>query len=370
MLDLDSINDIKDIIKHDDGTFTVVHSAYKSKSGARLVEASWTQVPHYNKKGKLLDNETYKKQTIAKYGKQYFAQTEECEFLGSASTLISTEALKLLRWEEPKSLDKLFTGIKIYKEVQKGHSYIMSVDTAKDGIDSFSLHITDITQFPFEQVAAAKLDVDYLIMPEHLDTLGLYYNEAYIVIENNEGSGQSIADMLYMVYEYPNMYRDRDTNDKKYKKFYGFRQTKKTRPTILNMMKIFIEEGKLLIHDKDTIEEFFNFIKNDNITLKFAAEEGYHDDMVMSLSMLFAPFMHIKAFDDLELFLGSLRIVIGDDGTGAHTADFMSLLDIGGFDSGEEEVVDMSQQEKLQRIENITNEDEQFEAIRQLNRGL
>jgi len=290
--------------------------------------------------------------------------SHNCEFLGSAQTLISTEALKLMEFKEPKSLDKIFTGIKIYQEVEENHNYILSVDPAKDGIDSFSLQVIDITKFPWVQVASAKLDVDYLVMPEHLETLGLYYNEAFIVIENNEGAGQSIADMLYLTYEYPNMYRDRDINDRKYKKFYGFRQTKKTRPLILNMMKIFIEEGKLIINDQHTIEEFFNFIKNDNLSIKFAAEEGYHDDMVMSLGIMFAPFMHIKAFDDLELFLSALHIDIEDD-KGLETADFYSLLDIGGFADGNEDTI--SREDILDKINNSFDEDERFTSMRELN---
>jgi len=291
--------------------------------------------------------------------------SHNCEFLGSASTLISTEALKLMHPKEPKSLDTIFSGIKIYNKVEESHNYIISVDPAKDGIDSFSVQVTDITKFPFIQVASAKLDIDYLVMPEHLETLGLYYNEAFIVIENNEGAGQSVADMLFLTYEYPNMYRDRDTNDKKYKKFYGFRTTKKTRPLILNMMKIFIEEGKYIVNDKETINEFFNFIKSDNLTVKFEAEEGYMDDMVMSLALMFAPFMHIKAFDDLEFFLNALHIETVE-GEEVNTAEYYSLLDVGGFSDGNEEE-SISRSALFGNVSSAFNEEDKFNAIRELN---
>ncbi len=361
-----ALNDIKDVIKNADGTYTIVHKEYKSKSGARLVEADWEEVPHYSKKGELLKPEVYKKQTIAKYGKQYHAQTNECAFLGSASTLISTEALKLMIPEEPLRLDAFFEGIKIYEEVKEKHNYIISVDPAKDGIDAFSIQVIDITRFPFVQVASAQLDVDYLMMPEHLETLGLYYNEAFIIIENNEGAGQSVADMLYLTYEYPNMYKDRDPNDKKYKKFYGFRTTAKTRPLILNMMKIFIEEGKLIIRDRKTIDEFFNFVKSDNNRIKFQAEEGYHDDAVMAMAIAFAPFMQIKAFDDLELFLNVLRID-SDDEEQSDTANFYSMLDTGGFNDAETEAP--TRQQMMDQMSSYDPE-EAFAAARQLNNSV
>lgn len=357
---IDSINDIQDIIKNPDGSYEIKYIEHESKSGSRLVQASWKEVPHYSKKGDRLEPAKYKQQTIAKNGEKYFAQTEECAFLGSASTLISTEALKLMKPKDPISVDNIFTGIRIFEKPVKGHSYILSVDPSKDGIDSFSVQVTDITKFPFIQVASAKLDVDYLIMPEHLESLGIYYNEAFIVIENNEGAGQSIADMLFLTYEYPNMYRDRDPQDKKYKKFYGFRTTKKTRPLILNMLKIFIEEGKLIVNDSHTIDEFFNFIKGEG--LKYEAEEGYHDDMIMSLAIMFAPFMQIKAFDDLEMFLGALRIEIEDD-EGVETADFYSSLDIGGFSDGDTEAPTTRQE----MLDNLSPGTDDFESLRMLN---
>ena len=368
MLTVQSINDIQVITKNPDGTYKIIYKEYNSKSGNRLVTASWTEVPHFDKKGNKLEPSKYKQQTIARNGAQFFAQTEACEFLGSASTLISTEQLKLMIYKEPIIQDNMFQGIKIYNKPIKGHNYILGVDPAKDGIDSFAIQVIDITSFPFIQVASAKLDVDYLLTPEHLETSGLYYNEAFIVIENNEGAGQSIADMLYLNYEYPNMYKDRDEANKRYKRYYGFRTTLKTRPLIINMMKIFIEEGKLIVQDRHTIDEFFNFIKSDNHRIKYEAEEGYHDDLIMSLAIAFAPFMHIKAFDDLGLFLDVLRVTVDlDEEDSVQTTDFYSMLDTGGsFDDGIEEV---SREELLANLSSY-DPDKQFEAIRQINSGM
>ena len=83
-------SDIKDIIKNEDGSYTVISREHISKAGTRLVTADWREVPHYDKGGNLLDPDVFAQQTISKFGKQYHAQVNECEFLGSASTLIST----------------------------------------------------------------------------------------------------------------------------------------------------------------------------------------------------------------------------------------------------------------------------------------
>jgi hypothetical protein len=269
--------------------------------------------------------------------------------------------------KEPVSLDHIFTGIKIYEEVQEGHNYIIGVDPAKDGIDSFDVQVLYITAFPFKLVASAKLDIDYLVMPEHLDTLGQYYNNAFITIENNEGAGQSIADLMYYQYEYENMYRDRDENDTKYKKYPGFRTTLKSRPLVINLMKIFIEEGKLIINDESTISEFYNFIKSEKVTEKYAAEEGYHDDLVMALAIALAPFRHIKAFDDLETFLKAIHAEPGDIGE-AKTENYYSLIadSIGFSDDPIDEQRSISE---LTEAINSTDKTESWSAVRSLGRG-
>jgi len=347
--------------------YHIVQGAKLGKTNNKLVECSWREVPRFDKKGKKLDPDNYKEMIIRENGKMFFKQTEENEFLGSAETLISAEALKNMVAKEPTFSDSVFNGIKIYEKPQKGHSYIIGVDPSKDGIDKFSLQVIDITSFPFNQVATANLDIDYLMMPEHLDTLGIYYNNAFITIENNEGAGQSIADMMFLQYEYENLYRDRDDGDTKYKKFAGFRTTPKSRPLVLNLMKIFIEEGKLIINDKETIEQFMTFIKSEKISEKYSAEEGYFDDLIMSLAISFAPFKHLKAYDDLDTFLKSVHAEIGET-EGVKTEEYYSMIadSIGFSDDAIDEPKSILE---LTTEINSVDETESFSAIRNLGRG-
>jgi hypothetical protein len=347
--------------------YHIVQGARLGKNGYKLVECDWTEVPRFDKKGNKLHPEDYKAMIIKANGEMFFRQTEENEFLGSSETLISPEALKLMVPEEPKYSDSLFSDIKVYEKPIPGHSYIFGVDPSKDGIDSFAIQGIDITTFPFKQVVSAKLDVDYLIMPEHLDTLGKYYNNAFITIENNEGAGQSIADLMYFQYEYENLYKDRDENNTKWKKYPGFRTTTKSRPLVLNLLKIFIEEGKLIIKDKDTIEEFMTFIKSEKSNEKYAAEEGYMDDLIMALAIALAPFKHLKAFDDLEKFLTSVHANV--ETIEVKTEDYYSLIaDSIGFS---DDPIDNGRSiEELTQAINSIDETESWSAIRNLNRGI
>ena len=251
-----------------------------------------------------------------------------CNFLGSSHTLISSEKLKQMESKEP---DEIRDGkLKIYKYPEKGHKYILTVDPSM-GVqgDFFAVQIVDITDIKFKQVATARLNEEYLKLPEFLDEWGRYFNNALIIIENNTGSGQSIADILYQTYEYENLYFDKETKDKKRKKYPGFRTTAKSRKVILDNLKMFIENDKFEINDSDTITEFFQFIL---INKKYQADEGCHDDMIMSLALTFAIFVDTKNFEDIIQLISDMF----SDEKDVSESQFSDYLSIGNFDDGYE----------------------------------
>jgi hypothetical protein len=224
-----------------------------------------------------------------------FAQEYGCDFLGSSKTLIDIDTLKLLqsRLGEPIERDKFIAGTKVYSEPKENHRYVLSADAAKDGQDNYCIQVIDITTLPFKQVLSGKFQVSHLNMPEVLNNIGTHYNNAFMIIENNEGAGQSNVDVLRIVYEYDNIFKEQ-------KSYYGFRTTSKTRPKILSVMKKFLEKGHLVINDKDTLDEMFMFIE---INGKYQADKGYKDDLVMSLAISFAPYLNLNNVDDYREFL-------------------------------------------------------------------
>lgn len=249
-----------------------------------------------------------------------------CSFLGSSHTLISSDKLAKMTIIEPELIRD--NKLKIYHLPEKGHKYVMSVDPAKDGKDAFAVQIVDITDFNFRQVATAQLQIDYLLMPEFLNEWCEYYNKPYLVIENNEGAGQSIADQMYKDYEYENIHIDKDSSSGKRKKYSGFRTTPKSRKLILQTLKLFIENDRLQLNDKSTINEFLQFILVNN---KYQADEGAHDDMIMSLALIFVPFCNSKNFEDMKSLVKNLYSVEVDD---ENKVSFTEHLSIGYFDDG------------------------------------
>lgn len=301
----------------------------KPSNDMELLTVDWKEVPRYDRNNNLIDPEVFKQQVIDRQGLQFFLQAYACEFLGSSHTLISGEVLKELESSTPER--QMFVNgttefVNIYSEAEEGHKYILSCDPAKDGRDYFALHVIDITKFPFKQVVCGKLQIDYLLMPEFIFELANLYNSAFTIIENNEGAGQSIADTLKRDFEYENLYFDRDGKGDKFKKYPGFRTTPKSRNQLLETLKLLIENNKLEINDEDTIFELQRFVL---LRKKFQAEDGFHDDLVMSLAIAFCLFNDINNFEDIKKVSES---IYSDDSS----VDFTDIMTIGCFDDGTE----------------------------------
>lgn len=297
-----------------------------SSNGFTLYEVDWKDVPRYDKDGNVLDPETFKQQVIDKYGEVYFNQNYANSFIGSSYTLVNAESLSKFTSTDP--ILKKDNMLDVFKEPQKKHSYILSVDTAKDGQDFFSVHVVDITKFPFEQVASCNIQTDYFLMPEYLDDWGKWYNNAYMIIENNDGSGQSVADMMKNDYEYENLHYDTTYDAVKRrnvkKKYPGFRNTPRTRKLVLDTLKLFIENGNLIVNDFHTIDQFYTFIL---VNGKYQADDGCHDDLVMALAISFAPFCNTKNFSEMKTIIKNFY-----DNSKQSDEDFSSNMIYGRFD--------------------------------------
>lgn len=320
-------NHFFDIVKGASPKYAEDGSGIKEKgnTGYTLFKVDWRDVPRYDKNGQIINPEIFRENIIKKHGLLYWNQNFACDFIGSSHTLVDASALEKFISVEPQEIRD--GKLKIYKYPEKGHQYICSVDSAKDGIDDFSVQIIDITDFKFEQVASAQLQIDYLLMPEYINDWCEYYNKPYLIIENNEGAGQSIADQMHLTYEYENLHFDKDSGTKKKKKYPGFRTTTKSRKLILQTLKLFIENNNLIIHDKKTINQFYTFILLNN---KYQADENCKDDAIMSLAITFAPFCNSKNFEDMKGLVDRLYSEIED--TESEDKGFIEFLTIGSFD--------------------------------------
>jgi len=266
--------------------------AIEGQSGFKHIEANWRQVPGRDQA--WADDQ----RRILKEEK--FLQEMECEFMGSAGTLLSSAALKSLAFVKPLHTSE--NGIKIYNQPQEGHNYIIIADTSRGkGLDYSACVVIDCA-IPYRVVATYKdNNISPLVYPSILKKMGDYYNQAYALVEIND-NGQQVVDSLFEDYEYENILSTIDIKGKialtwgyGNKSYRGIRTTKSVKRLGCSIVKNLIEQQKLIIEDFDTIAELSTFIAKGT---SFEADDGSHDDLVMCL-VLFSWATNQSFFADL-----------------------------------------------------------------------
>lgn len=159
--------------------------------------------------------------------------------------------------------------------------YAIGGDTAGDTPgDEFSSDVVDAKTL--EQVATLTLQTDEDLYAKQMYCLGRYYNNALIAIETNYSTfPQKKLEEL----GYPNFYvrETVDRYDKAVLKQFGFNTNRKTKPVILANLVQLVREDVDIFNDEKTLREMLTMVRKDNG--KQEAEEGYHDDKVMSIAI-------------------------------------------------------------------------------------
>jgi hypothetical protein len=248
------------------------------------VEAKWNEVPGRD--------EEFKKQIMANFAGNKEARWSaefEVEFLGSDNTLLSPSALASLVYNEP--VMKTTDGFKIYEPPIEKHLYTICVDPSQGiDLDYHAVTVIDCTKFPYKVVAVYRNNqLSPQLLSNIIHKIAKQYNNAYTLIENNDPTGDSIATSLVEELEYEHLiYVSCSTQKHGQKADGGFsgrsRKGVKMSYQIKNygcsVLKDFIENRKIIVNDFDIVSEFSTFVKTKNT---YAASEGNHDDVVMSL---------------------------------------------------------------------------------------
>nr|3C6A_A Chain A, Terminase large subunit [Escherichia phage RB49]3C6H_A Chain A, Terminase large subunit [Escherichia phage RB49]3C6H_B Chain B, Terminase large subunit [Escherichia phage RB49] len=165
-------------------------------------------------------------------------------------------------------------GFYQFEKPKEGRKYVATLDCSEGrGQDYHALQIIDITEFPYKQVAVYHSNTtSHFILPDIVFKYLMMYNECPVYIELNS-TGVSIAKSLAMDLEYDNIICDSFID-------LGMKQSKRSKAMGCSALKDLIEKDKLIINHKGTIQELRTFSEKG---VSWAAEEGFHDDLVMSL---------------------------------------------------------------------------------------
>ena len=265
--------------------YDMVDKAKRGKNDFKLMEVLWYDVTPrlYGPDGKFDDGLAFVTSQITASQVEAYLQEFCCRFLGAANTLVNGFALQKLEWIEKISADFIK-----YKEPEKDHKYVATVDCAEGRDQDYSvIQIIDVTKLPFEQVAIYRSNkVQPLLFPQIIMAKATEYNNAWVYIELNS-VGYSVAKDLYIDLEYENVIVDQQ-------KDLGMKQSKRTKAIGCSTLKDLIEKYKLILHDKQTILELRDFVQKGS---QYEARSGFHDDTVMAL-VIFAYLTTQERFDD------------------------------------------------------------------------
>ena len=257
--------------------------ARRNKNNYVTNEVHWSQVPGRDAK--------WKEETIKNTSPRQFAQEFECDFLGSADTLISPAKLQLIPFADPISSN---AGLDVFTRAEKDHEYIITVDVARGiGGDYSAFIVFDITTLPYTIVAKYRNnEIKPVLFPSVIFRVAKEYNNPYILVEVND-IGDSIATTLNYDLEYPNILmcamRGRagqvvGQGFSGYKTQLGVKMSVTVKKIGCANLKAIVEEDKLLFNDFHIFQELTTFVQKKQA---WEADEGYHDDLVMCM-VLFA----------------------------------------------------------------------------------
>ena len=255
------------------------------------------QIPYWKIPGR---DEKWAEEQKSVLGELKFNQEVLCAFLGSSNTLISPDTIARL---SPIPFMHEKDGLDILEYPVPGHVYFTTVDTSRGiGGDYSAFTVIDTTEYPYKIVAKYRNNkISPLLYPTVIHKVSKEYNSAYVLVEIND-IGQQVADIIHNDLEYENMIWV--GSDARYgqvlsssgrSSILGVRTTKQVKRIGCATLKSLVEENKLLVFDRDIISEFSTFIEHNGV---FQADEGYNDDLTMTL-VLFAWATNDPMFKDL-----------------------------------------------------------------------
>jgi hypothetical protein len=255
------------------------HDAERHKNSYNAIEAHWSEVPGRDEK--------WKQETIANTSDSQFQQEFECDFIGSAGTLISAAKLKSLVYEDPLVSSE---GLDIYEQPIPGHEYLMTVDVSRGmRMDYSAFILVDITSYPHRMVAKYRNnEIKPMLFPNIIVDVCTRYNKAWILCEVND-IGDQVASIIFFDMEYENLLmtcmRGRAGQVLGHgfsggKTQLGLKMARAPKKLGCSNLKQMVESDKILFKDFNLINEMTTFVEKRDT---YSAEEGSHDDLIMCM---------------------------------------------------------------------------------------
>lgn len=287
-----------------------VDSTYKDESGKEIHTDEWLLKEQFNLTYEQLN---WRKYAIAdKCGgdiemfKQEYPATPEEAFISSGRPRFNLNSVKEyeLNCCSPNIVCDLFRSgnkitysrhdkglFKIWIPPEEGMTYSVGVDVA-EGLATGDYSVAIVMDEKLNVCAKWRGHIDPDLFGDELVKIGILYNEAYLAIESNNHGLTTIKSVLNK--EYYNLFYAKSydkVNDTMTKKV-GWVTNRKTKPMAIDKLAEFIREKFLGLWDMEIVRELYSYVIDDKGATN--AQEGMHDDCVMSLAIALQAFLEGK----------------------------------------------------------------------------
>lgn len=267
------------------------HEAQAGKNFFNVIDLDYWEHPVYA-------NPEWAEAMRANLGEKGWRQEVLRDFLGSGETYISTNVISqydravrnlvpsrtaFSKWtnESQQKQDWDSGALWIWKEPMPGHEYIIGADCAegvgKDG-DNSCFQVIDAISL--EQVAEFYSNlVPPNVFAQILNQIGIYYNTATVVVENN-AIGSAVLNALSNDMGYEALYYE----SKKASSKLGVKVSPSNRPVLLEALQNRLMNGSVRINSIRLVGEIKTFIYSPQ-KKRAEAIKGKHDDAIMALCL-------------------------------------------------------------------------------------
>jgi hypothetical protein len=267
------------------------HEAQAGKNFFNIIEMDYWEHPLYA-------NPEWAEATRVNLGEKGWQQEILRDFLGSGDTYISSNVINQYdraarslipartlfpKWANENQQRHEWDGgaLWIWKEPMMGHEYIIGADCAegvgKDG-DNSCFEILDSANL--EQVGEFYSNlVPPNVFAQILNQIGLYYNTATVVVENN-AIGGAVLNSLSNDLGYEALYYE----NKKASTKLGIKVGPSNRPILLEAMQNRLMNASVRINSQRLVNELKTFIYSPQ-KKRAEAVKGKHDDAIMALCL-------------------------------------------------------------------------------------
>lgn len=258
---------------------------------AEASENTFLPIPLDYKVHPEFDDEWRKRQD-KDLGEKRAAQECDAHFLSSGDTVFAGDLIEEFRntmVTDPIEKTGPNGSLWVWQHPDMSKKYIVSADVARgDGLDYSTFQVLDLDTC--EQVAEYKGKVMPRPFAYNLVSIATSYNNALLVIENNNVGWSTVEEVVSL--EYSNLYYSTknlmETPQSFIKKQYnggltpGFSMSMKVRPIVVAKLAEYLESKGLGIRSSRLIEELFVFVWKNG---RPEAQKGYNDDLVFAAAV-------------------------------------------------------------------------------------